>query len=80
MSKSTAAITRRNIHIALEELNFVWDENELKRFRRMWTAGYTLPAIALAFDRDPDEVVLLVMDQARAGEIKRRPNGLLGEG
>ncbi len=79
MSKPVAAVARRSIHIALEELNFVWSEDHLKYFRLMWGAGCSVKKIAEYFKRDPDEVLLLAIDQARDGKIQRRPYGLLSE-
>ncbi|WP_017814427.1 hypothetical protein [Paenibacillus shenyangensis] len=72
--------TRRNIYTALEDLNFFWDEDkDLPQFQNMWNKGCSLLEIAEYFDRDPDEVVLLVIDQAREKKIKQRQHGLLGE-
>lgn len=70
---------RRNIYTALEDLNFHWDEDkDIPHFRLMWGAGCSVLEIADYFDRDPDEVLLLVIDQAKAGKIKQRKYGLLG--
>lgn len=71
--------SRRSIYTALEDLNFLWNEDDLPAFREMWKDGRSVQEIADHFDRDPDEVVLLVIDQAREGKIKRRSTGLSGK-
>lgn len=69
---------RRNIYIALEDMDFTWNEDEVLEFDRMWNEGLSLYDIARAFDRDPDEVALLVMDRVRSGYIRKRKNGIWG--
>lgn len=69
---------RLNTYIALEDLNFFWDYKEVKEFRHMWERGFAIWDIANVFNRDPDEVMLLAMDQARKGRIQMRPGGLWG--
>lgn len=58
------------IYTACENMDFHWTKNAVAEFRRLWRAGLTLPEIAEHFDRDPDEVVFLVIDQARRGFIE----------
>ncbi|WP_409162493.1 helix-turn-helix domain containing protein [Paenibacillus sp. KR2-11] len=65
-------------YIALEELNYFWDEEDLPIIDRMWNEGRSLWDIADRFHRDPDEVVLLIMDRRRQGLINNRPGGSLG--
>lgn len=69
---------RRNVYVALEDMDFTWDEDEVSEFDRMWDEGLSVYDIARAFDRDPDEVALLVMDRVRAGMIEKRKNGIWG--
>ncbi|QDH23489.1 helix-turn-helix domain containing protein [Saccharibacillus brassicae] len=66
------------IHIACEDYDFAWTDKQVQRFLEMWRSGLTIRQIAEHFDRDPDEVVLLVMDQAKLGNINPRPGGILG--
>lgn len=68
---------RRKIYIALEELDFIWDADEIPDIERMWRQGYSLWDIAHACDRDPVEVLLLIIDLERKGRISPRRNGLL---
>ena len=66
------------IHIACEELNFTWREPQLITFREMWAEGWDVRVIARRLGRKPEEVAILVMDQARTGKIKKRPTGIFG--
>ncbi|GAB7387398.1 hypothetical protein BSNK01_12340 [Bacillaceae bacterium] len=70
--------SRRNIYVACEDMDFVWDERDVEEFDRMWQEGFSIWDIARAFNRDPDEVALLAMDRARKRKIKKRKNGVFG--
>jgi len=69
------------VHTVCEQMDFHWTQNSVAEFRRLWRSGLTMPEIAEHFDRDPDEVLLLVIDQARRGFIeawrppKQKENG-----
>lgn len=69
---------RQNIYIVCEEIDMVWDEQDIKEFERMWKEGLSIEDIAKSFDRDPDEVGLLIIDRSRKGMIQRRKGGLNG--
>jgi hypothetical protein len=71
---------QRNDYIALEELDFTWNRQEVREFDELWNAGYSLEYIAEHFDRDVDEVAILAMDLAIKGKIGRRPGGVFGNG
>ncbi|OXL83156.1 hypothetical protein BCV73_08750 [Paenibacillus sp. SSG-1] len=62
--------TRNKIYIALEEVDMIWDTDEVEDFRRLWRQGKTILEISRFFKRDPDEIALLIMDQAQKGLIK----------
>lgn len=68
-----------NLYLACEDLNFSWDERNVLEFDRLWSEGKGLFEIAEIFNRDPDEVAILVIDRARQGIIKPRKGGLWGE-
>lgn len=68
---------RKRMVIILEELNFVWDEPELKELAQIWHKGYGIGYMAEYFARDPDEVLLALVHVAREGMIKQRKGGLL---
>jgi hypothetical protein len=59
-------------------MDFNWDERDVLAVNHMWEDGLSIWDIARSFDRDPDEVLLLIVDQIRQGKIHRRPGGLLG--
>lgn len=63
----------------LEDLDFFWDNPELKVMKKMWLKGFSVLDIANHFDRDPDEVILALMHLARKDKITARKTGLKGE-
>lgn len=63
--------------LVLEDLDFVWDESELKDVRKMWNQELTVYYMADYFNRDPDELVLATLHLAREGKIGKRKSGLL---
>ncbi|WP_257153216.1 helix-turn-helix domain-containing protein [Bacillus toyonensis] len=67
---------RRNLYIALEELDMLWDEDEVVQVKEAWNNNESVFAIGEKMQRDPDEVVLLIMDLARKGAIGKRGLGL----
>ncbi|ARK28763.1 hypothetical protein [Halalkalibacter krulwichiae] len=68
---------RRNIYIPLDDIDWIWDEDELEAFRHMWAAGRSIEQIAKYFKRkDIDEIVVVVLDQARKDKIKPREGGV----
>jgi len=58
------------VYTVCEQMDFHWTQDSVAEFRRLWRTGLTLPQIAEHFNRDPDEVMLLVIDQARRGFIE----------
>ena len=40
--------SRLKVYIVLEEANFIWDERDVVRFRKMWRQGMSLPKMAKA--------------------------------
>lgn len=68
----------RKVYLALEDLDFCWDEKEIEDFRKMWDAGFSILDIAAAFDRDPDEVLILAIDQGKHEKIQPRQGGVFG--
>ncbi|EKS8370735.1 helix-turn-helix domain-containing protein [Bacillus thuringiensis] len=67
---------RRNLYIALEEMDMFWDEDEVWRVKEAWNNNESIFAISEKLQRDPDEVTLLIMDLARKGAIGKRTLGL----
>jgi hypothetical protein len=70
---------RKNRIVILEDINFIWDEPELKEVRKMWKKGVSVISMAEHFERDPDEVLLAIMHLARNDKITARKSGLKGE-
>ena len=80
--RKTRAIRQKGnqkIYIALEFLDFVWCESDVRRFEQMWKQGMSVLEIADELGRDVDEVIVLAIDRAKLKKIKPRPGGLLGE-
>jgi hypothetical protein len=67
---------RKNRIIVLEDLNFMWDEEELFDIECLWNDGSSIMYISNYFDRDPDEVILAIMHLAKEDRIVRRKGGL----
>ncbi|WP_050428213.1 hypothetical protein [Bacillus cereus] len=68
--------SRRNLYIALEELDLVFDESEVIRLREMWNEDKGILEIAKELGRHQLEIAALIMDQADKNIIKSRPMGL----
>ncbi|WP_035350195.1 hypothetical protein [Fictibacillus gelatini] len=67
---------RCNIYIALEELDFIWSYKEIEEFDQLWREGYSLNYISDYFNRDIDEVAILLIDRTKKGYCKPRENGI----
>nr|WP_306008589.1 helix-turn-helix domain-containing protein [Bacillus sp. MMSF_3353] len=67
---------RRNLYIALEEWDLVFDEIEVIRLQEMWKEGKGILEIAKELGRHQLEITALIMDQADKNIIKSRPMGL----
>lgn len=67
---------RRTIYIALEELDFIWDVDEVTMFRQLWREGASINELEEKLDRSQDDIAALILDQARKGKIQQRPMGL----
>ncbi|PGE68206.1 helix-turn-helix domain containing protein [Bacillus toyonensis] len=68
--------SRRNLYIALEELDLLFDESEVIRLREMWDEDKDILEIAKELGRHQLEIAVLIMDQADKNKIKSRPMGL----
>lgn len=72
--------SRTNIYIACEDMDFTWDEKEVLEVDEMWKLGASLWQIAKQVNRDLDEVVILLIDRCKNGQIGPRPEGIWGCG
>ena len=68
--------SRRNLYIALEELDLVFDESEVIRLQEMWQENKGILEIAKELGRHQLEIAALIIDQADKNKIKSRPMGL----
>lgn len=64
--------------ILCDDLNLDTNAKELSKFRDLWNNGYSLPDIAAALRREPDEVLIMVVDQSRKEHINARYGGYMG--
>ncbi len=69
---------KNTLIIALEDLDFTWFPHEIEEVKQLWNQGLHIAAIAAKVKRDQDEVAILIMHLARAGEIQNRKMGVLG--
>jgi hypothetical protein len=69
----------QKLRIVCEELNFFWEEKDLKKLAVMWNEGKGPTQMAAYLDReDPDEILLALLQLARDGKISSREGGLSG--
>jgi hypothetical protein len=68
---------RKNRIVVLEDLNFIWDEEELFDIACMWNEELSVMYIADYFERDPDEIILALIHLAREERITQRAGGML---
>ncbi|HHB1907104.1 TPA: helix-turn-helix domain-containing protein [Bacillus cereus] len=68
--------SRRNLYIALEDLDLLFDESEVIRLQEMWEEDKGILEIAKELGRHQLEIAALIMDQADKNIIKSRPMGL----
>ncbi|MDZ5610843.1 sugar ABC transporter substrate-binding protein [Bacillus pseudomycoides] len=64
------------VHVALEEIDFLWDQREVFQFRELWNSNYTLVEISKRFKRKQIEVAALILDQIDKFKIHKRKMGL----
>lgn len=69
--------SRKKRVIVCEDLNFIWDEPELREIAKMWSNGEDVRKISEHFERDADEVLFALIHLARKDRIQRRKGGLL---
>ncbi|MCP1359082.1 hypothetical protein [Aneurinibacillus migulanus] len=71
---------RNKIYIACEDLDFLWDEEQIPEVIAMWNMGIPIEHIANNFGREVDEAALLILDLCRQRKIKPRSGGVFGRG
>jgi hypothetical protein len=65
-------------YIALEEENFIWEDEEIEEFDRLWKNGADIWFLCKHFNRTQTQVAILIMDRHLKGAIKKRKYGLKG--
>lgn len=63
------------VYLALEDLpdvEFMWNETEIKHFEKLWNMDVPLVDIAIQMDKSDTSIFLLVMDRCLKGLIKPR--------
>lgn len=63
------------LYIALEDVKdteFIWSEQEVARFEKLWNIDMPIKDIADRFGRSISSVFLLAFDRVMKGEIKGR--------
>lgn len=56
-------------HVILIDAKFIWSQEEVEDFRSMWECGLSVFEIAEQMNEDPDNIALLVIDQAKKRKI-----------
>lgn len=69
---------KEELIIALDDLDFSWFLDEVKKVKKLWYFGWHIADIAKQVDRDQDEVAVLIMHLARRGKIEYRKKGVFG--
>ncbi|PHC03869.1 sugar ABC transporter substrate-binding protein [Bacillus toyonensis] len=64
------------VQVALEEVDFLWDQREVFQFRELWNSNYTLLEISKRLKRKQIEVAALILDQVDKFKIHKRKIGL----
>ncbi|MDT3494731.1 sugar ABC transporter substrate-binding protein [Bacillus toyonensis] len=64
------------VQVALEEVDFLWDQREVFKFRELWNSNYTLLEISKMIKRKQIEVAALMLDQVDKFKIHKRKMGL----
>lgn len=64
--------SRRNVVVVLEDMDFVWDEDELNLIAKWFAGGYDFFEIGKFLKRDPDEVWAAWMHLARENKLLKK--------
>lgn len=65
--------------LILRQMDLFWPQEDETKVIEMWAAGNHIADIAEAVQRDQDEIFLLLLEKARAGEITERDGGIYGK-
>lgn len=63
---------RKNIYVAMEHADFIWDEHNVNKFIREYENGAQFNELCEMFGRNAEEVILLILDLVHNKMIKRK--------
>lgn len=69
-SQERAWRRRRQIVIALETVDHIWDKPELDILREAWNEGKPIKEMAVQFKRNKDEILIGLMELRRQKKIR----------
>lgn len=55
--------------VILADAKFIWQQREIDLFRELWEQKLTIREIAERMKEDPDNILLLAIDQAQKNKI-----------
>jgi hypothetical protein len=67
-------VSRRNIYIALSDIEFFWSKEEILSIVEFWNCGYSIGDIAKEVGRPDDEVALLIISVNSERKVFNRRN------
>lgn len=67
------------MQIVLEDLNFLWKDEDLDKLVELWKENKPLQDIAKSVNRSCEEVFLALMHLARERRIKKRKGFVWGD-
>jgi len=74
--KDPLKLRPKGLYIACEELDFSWYEEEIELVIQWWNTGLSVEKMAQRLERDPDEILVLLLDLARKEKIQQRKRGI----
>jgi hypothetical protein len=80
-NRNTAKYNFEEQHICFidsETVSFAWDKSNVERFLVMWDEGISVEGIAKKFNRNPIDVMILLLEMGEEERLERRPTGLFG--
>lgn len=66
-------------YVCCEGFDFLWDRKDIYRFREFWEQGLSVFEMAEVFNRKPEEVLFLIIDQSSINAIGDRSRGIWGK-
>lgn len=80
-NRNTAKYNIEPQHICFidsETVSFAWDESNVERFLDFWNEGISVKEIAKRFNRNPIDVVILLLEMGEEERLEQRPTGIFG--